>query len=131
IRRPFVMPNRLFERFLAVERFFKVYEAETVRIATTCLKAESFNPRVDAALAMITEAERAAGVPHRPLPKDLPAEADIKVWAARRRASIEAQRTGKSDGYAPYWQHGLFGNGPRPATRPATRPTTRPTRTST
>jgi hypothetical protein len=47
---------------------------------------------------------------------------------ARRLESVAGQLAGTREGFAPYWQKGIFGGRMerRAATRPATGPTTKP-----
>jgi hypothetical protein len=119
---PYVGKNRLTERLLSIDRYAKAYREEAGRIATTCLARERFEPWVKEMEGAVAAAERAANVPHRGLPREAPAELDLKVFAKARYASVLRQLAGKEAGYLPYWQKGFIGGRMK---RPATAPTTR------
>jgi spore coat protein H len=134
LTQPYVRPNRLTERLLSIDRYAQAYRAEVARIAKTCMTAEHVRPRIKAFEEVIARAERLANVAHKPLPASRPAEFELGNFLAARARSVEAQLAGTDEGYAPYWQKGMFGgHAPRPAaaaaaaTHPA--PTTRPTTT--
>jgi hypothetical protein len=125
---PYVKPNRLTERLLAIPEQRAAYLAEVKRMAEGPFAPEAVKKRIAAMRQVITKAEQLAQVPHRPLPPKSVAEMDVEVFMARRLESVNAQLAGTHEGFAPYWQKGIFG-GPterRPATRPASRPTTKP-----
>jgi spore coat protein H len=124
LKQPYVKPNRLTERVLSIERYEKLYRAEVERIAKQCLTPAHLSPQIDALEKVIARAERMAGVPHKPLPTSLPAERDLRVFAAERLDSVLGQVAGQAEGYIPYWQRGFIGGRvARPATRPVTRST--------
>jgi spore coat protein CotH len=126
IAQPYVKKNTLAERVLNVEAFDKLYRAEAKRINETVLTPDRFGKKVEAVAALIAQAEKRANVPHRALPKNAPPEMNPAVWAKARHANLNAQLAGETDGFAPYWQKGLFGRTPPPATKPAKRPATAP-----
>jgi spore coat protein H len=126
LAQPYIKPNRLTERLLSIDRYAKAYRAEVARIAKSCMTPEHVRPQIKGFEEVIARAERIAKVGHKPLPASRPAEFEPGNFFAARARSVERQLAGTDEGYAPYWQKGLFGgHAPRPAA--ATRPgTTRP-----
>jgi spore coat protein H len=128
LAQPYVKPNLLTERLLSIDRYAKAYRAEVARIAKSCMTPEHVGPQIKAFEEVIARAERFAKVGHKPLPASRPAEFELAHFFAARVRSVDAQLAGTDQGYAPYWQKGMFGGrGVRPATKPTTKPTSKST----
>jgi hypothetical protein len=124
---PYVKPNRLTERVLAIPRHRAAYLAEARRAADLVLSADAVKSRTATIKGVVAKAHELAQVPPRSLPPTAAPEADPETFLTRRRESVAAQLAGTSQGYAPYWQKMMFGGrAPRPATRPTTLPATAP-----
>lgn len=132
---PHVMASRLTERVLAVPAYDRAYVDILGRLTQTTFTREHLGRQITMLEGATTRAEKAAGVPHKPLPKNAPKELDPRVFLERRLESVRGQLAGTHEGYLPYWQKGLFGVGKPPArtaaeeramARAATRPTTQP-----
>jgi hypothetical protein len=122
---PYVKANRLTERVLHIDRYAKAYREETARISREVLTKERIYKQIAEMEAVIVQAEKLAGLPHRVMPVGNKPDLDLRTFIGKRVASVQAQVAGTSEGYAPHWSKGFFGGGgkvAKAATKPATRP---------
>jgi spore coat protein H len=132
---PHVMASQLTERVLAVPAYERAYIEILNRLTRTTFTSDHLRGQVAMFEGVTARAEKLAGVPHKPLPKNMPSEIDPRVFLERRLESVRGQLAGTHEGYLPYWQKGLFGVGKPPPrggaetramARASTRPTTQP-----
>jgi len=109
IRRPFVPPNRLIERLLAIAQFRQSYERQLERIATDVFAADKLRRQMAAMERLLRSGDPGAGAHAAATrPMEPPGMHELQSFITPRLESIEAQLAGKRGGFVPGQSPGLL-----------------------
>lgn len=116
VRRPFVQPNWLLERLLAIEPYAKRYEEDLRQLSAGPLSRDRLLQRIQKLRAIVAPADalaRAAGKYGSPTTRPLVGGgvADpppLEAFIAARSESVAAQLVGKREGFAPGPWRGMY-----------------------
>jgi hypothetical protein len=147
VKKPYVPPNQLLDRLLAIPRYQAKLREVTEAIVKDVFNARELNERLDQFDRVIESAreralgkaasQSATGPATRPAPVGnvaakphwlIPTPPEPRGFLKARAASVEAQLAGKDSAYEPQWSKGPFGQRIKrePASRPTTRASSRP-----